>query len=160
MSEEFEEVHASMQKLIYFILKKHRIYANHAHYVQTANIALWQAWKNFDPTKGKFETYAYVTIRGAILNDLSRTNLIEERFVSTEDSLLLLHADPYETSINSDSLFERIKPFVTDEEFFILYAYYVEQYSHKEIATFFQQSPGTLQKRKSRILSRLRRDLT
>ncbi|GEK35553.1 sigma-70 family RNA polymerase sigma factor [Kurthia sibirica] len=160
MERDFEVVYKDMQPLIYFILKKLNIYKDHEYYIQTANIALWMAWKNFDAQKGKFSTYAFSSIRGALLTELSKTNKDAERFVATNDFALnkLIH-DQIDDKDHYEDLhirYDTICRHVTDIELAILHAYYIENYSMQEIAKMVGQSEAALQKRKWRIVKRLR----
>ncbi|WP_350310902.1 MULTISPECIES: sigma factor-like helix-turn-helix DNA-binding protein [Kurthia] len=47
---------------------------------------------------------------------------------------------------------------MTQEELAIIIAYYIDGYSHEEIGRAFGMNAAALQKRKSRIITRLRKE--
>lgn len=76
----FHEVFQQYEKLIKNQIKSLNIYKNYEEYYQIGLIALWKAWKNYDDRKGKFSAYAYVTVRGSMLEKLRQEAQYEERF--------------------------------------------------------------------------------
>lgn len=55
------------------------IYKNQQEFYQTGLIALWEAAQSFDERKGNFSNYAYTSIKGKMLSEMTRTNLYMER---------------------------------------------------------------------------------
>ena len=59
------------------------IYRDHETFYQIGLIGLWEAHSRFDPAKAKFSTFAYITIRGRILEYLN----MEKRFYDHHQGL-------------------------------------------------------------------------
>ncbi|MEB1808926.1 MAG: sigma-70 family RNA polymerase sigma factor [Bacillaceae bacterium] len=53
-------------------LKQLQIHKEYDDYYQIGLIALWEAYKRFDPAKGNFPTFAIHTVRGRLLTELSK----------------------------------------------------------------------------------------
>jgi DNA-directed RNA polymerase len=80
----FEVCLTQYEPMIKSLIKKIRVYKQYEEYYQIGQIALWQAYENFNEEKGSFTTFAYVTVRGKMLNQLSKERLYEERFVPVD----------------------------------------------------------------------------
>lgn len=87
MKQSFLEVLEQYEKLIKNQIKSLNIYKNYDEYYQIGLIALWKAWKNYDDSKGKFSAYAYVTVRGSILEKLRKEAQYEERFPILDEQM-------------------------------------------------------------------------
>lgn len=61
-------------------MKKLHLYRDHEAFYQIGLIALWEAHCRFDPKKGGFSTFAYSTIRGRLLEYLTKENQFYDRF--------------------------------------------------------------------------------
>lgn len=94
MEDSFEKVVTEYKHLILSIMKSLHIYRDHESFYQVGLIALWEAHSRFDQSKAKFSTFAYVTIRGRLLEHLSRENRYYDNHqrLQPDDSLNL--ADP------------------------------------------------------------------
>ena len=82
--ETFEMCLSQYEPMIKSLIKKIRVYKQFEDYYQIGQIALWQAYEKYDEEKGSFTTFAYVTVRGKMLNQLSKERLYEERFVPVD----------------------------------------------------------------------------
>jgi RNA polymerase sigma factor (sigma-70 family) len=78
---DFEEVLSQYEPIIFNQLKKLGIYKNHDNFYQLGLIALWDAHKQFDPAKGKFQTLAISLVRGKMLDELKKERLNEQRYI-------------------------------------------------------------------------------
>lgn len=79
--ESFEQLAEQYGPMIHKIIYSLHIYKNREEFYQHGLIALWEASRRFDPTKGHFSTYVYPYIRGFILMELSNANKEEGRIV-------------------------------------------------------------------------------
>ncbi|MFC3884681.1 sigma-70 family RNA polymerase sigma factor [Bacillus songklensis] len=68
----FEEALVQYTPMVHHLLKKLRIYKDFEDYIQLAFIALWEAYEKFDPEKGAFSAYAYMTMKGHLLMALKK----------------------------------------------------------------------------------------
>ena len=68
----FEEQEEQYKPLILKIMNNLHIYRDHESFYQIGLIALWEASSRFDPDKSKFITFAYATIRGRLMEHLTK----------------------------------------------------------------------------------------
>lgn len=152
---DFEEMYEKLQPMVNAHIRKLHIYKNKEHFRQVANVAIWLAWRNYDSERGDFEPYASQTIRGALLEELTKTTKYEQHYISTEDEVLtgfLEQLEERETILYLEEVLEG----VSEVERALIRAYYDEGRSHKEIAEAANISVAALQKRKMRLLLKLR----
>ncbi|GED20865.1 sigma-70 family RNA polymerase sigma factor [Kurthia gibsonii] len=155
----FEAMLEKLEPMISAHMRKLHIYKEHEQFRQSARVAIWRAWQRFDAEKGDFEPYAFQTIRGALLDELKMSARYEERFVPTEDDALYEQIQGEGCQRTRDFV-EFLAPHTTPEECMILHAYYIEGYDHTEIAAMLGMSRAALQKKKSRLLIRLRKEMS
>lgn len=82
---EFERLAAEYSKMIHVIINRMHIYKNKDEFYQIGLMALWEASKKFDASKGEFGSYAYSTIRGRMLQHLKKENKWEESCVQPDE---------------------------------------------------------------------------
>ena len=92
--EEFERIAEKYTPLIHHIIKSLHIYKDTEEFFQIGLIALWEANRAFDPAKGQFMSYAFLTIKGRMLSHMQKTNRIQDR--ETGKELELDYAIQYE----------------------------------------------------------------
>nr|WP_310795881.1 sigma-70 family RNA polymerase sigma factor [Heyndrickxia oleronia] len=80
--------------MIYQIIHSLHIYKNHDEFYQIGQIALWEASKQFDETKGAFLSYAYATIKGRILTEITKQKRQEERNIYPKEEFWEIQASP------------------------------------------------------------------
>ncbi|MFJ8261932.1 sigma-70 family RNA polymerase sigma factor [Rummeliibacillus sp. NPDC094406] len=153
---QFDEILEQYEPMISAAIRKCRIYKNHEHYAQTARIALWKAWKKYDHVQGDFAPYAFTCIRGSILDELKKENRYEERYQPEQDDIIELYLP---TSIESDvsNILEGLLNNITKAEQQFLIDYYIGGYSYEELSVKYHASAATLQKRRTRILEKVRK---
>lgn len=83
---DFEFLLQRFEPLIKKLLLHLNIYKNHDEFYQIGRIALWEAMKRFDETKGHFPAFAAVTIKGKMLEHLRKENRYEEHNMLTQKS--------------------------------------------------------------------------
>ncbi len=87
-TQSFEEILECVQPMITVILKQLHIYKEFDYYRHIASIAVWRAWLKADPAKGQFSAYIYSSIKGGILNELSKEKSYKERITVVDDETL------------------------------------------------------------------------
>ncbi len=78
-SKSFLDVFQNYEKMIKNQIKTLNIYKNYDDYYQIGLIALWEAFEKYDERRGKFSAYAYVTVRGRMLEHLKKESAFENR---------------------------------------------------------------------------------
>ncbi|WP_191561954.1 sigma-70 family RNA polymerase sigma factor [Metabacillus idriensis] len=68
----FEELAKRYSNMIYYHINKLNIRQNQDEYYQIGLIALWDASKTYDNSKGTFSTYLYSCLRGRLLTALNK----------------------------------------------------------------------------------------
>lgn len=148
----------SLEPMISAHIKKLHIYKNHEHFRQIARGAIWQAWLKYDARIGDFQPFASQVIRGALLDELKAITRYDTH-VQPFETTILQSLKEQEITYEQKQLLHTLRQYTTAFEEEILRAFYYEGYSHAEIAERFNITPTTLQKRKSRLLQRLRKQL-
>lgn len=154
----FEEVLEAVQPMITSIITKLQIYKDFDYYRQIASIAVWKAWLKAQPAKGQFSAFIYSSIKGEILNELSKEKKYLERITVVEDETLhymLSERERGESQKSSDYL-ESILTQLEQGERNIIFLYYVAGYNDREIADILDLSIAVCKKRRMRVIQRLR----
>ena len=86
--EKFEDVLTQYEPMISAAMRKLNIYRDHESFRQAGRVALWQAWTRYEEGKGHFAPFAYVSIRGAMLDLLKKEVRFEENVMQTEEEVL------------------------------------------------------------------------
>lgn len=151
-------MYEKLQPMVSAHLRKLHIYKNIPHFRQVANVSIWLAWRKYDPARGDFEPYASQSIRGALLDELKKASNYDKHYISTEDTRIFEALERIEDASNIRIL-EAIMEELSAVEQAILKAYYEDGHSHEEIAKCYAITTAALQKRKSRLLLKLRKKL-
>ncbi|WP_328585741.1 sigma-70 family RNA polymerase sigma factor [Rossellomorea aquimaris] len=80
------------------------IYKNQQEFYQIGLIALWEANKKYDPTKGAFPPYAYSYIKGRMLTEMTKSNQHEERNIYMKEDFWELIEEEKPASILPNEL--------------------------------------------------------
>lgn len=155
---EFEKMLQQLEPMISAHLRKLHIYKEHAHFRQVARGAIWQAWLKYDSQRGDFPPFASQTIRGALLDELKRLNRYEVHVQPTETSKLQ-QLQEQEQQPRKKEVLAILQAYTSKIELELLSAYYYEGYSTAEIAKIMNMTVPALQKSRSRLLKRLRKQL-
>ncbi|MEB2278948.1 sigma-70 family RNA polymerase sigma factor [Lysinibacillus xylanilyticus] len=151
----FEEVLELVQPMITSILLRCRIYKDFEYYRHIASIAVWDAWRKADQSKGLFSAYIYTTVKGEILKELSRERSFEN-IHTPMDNDTINYIREHEMNESSPVFIERIMSHLKLEERKILLLFYVEGFSYFEIAKELGISVDAVKKRRTRIMIKLR----
>lgn len=151
----FDEVLELVQPMITSILLKCHIYKDYEYYRHIASIAVWDAWRKSDQSKGVFSAYIYTTVKGEILKELSKEKSFEN--INTPmDNETINYFREHEMSERNPTFIECIMSHLKFEERKILQLFYVEGYSYLEIAKELGLSMDAVKKRRTRIMIKLR----
>jgi len=77
----FEDCLLQYSPMVKSLIKTLRIYKNFEDYYQVGLVALWQAYEHFKEEKGSFSNHAYTTVRGHLLNEMTKESKYDQRFV-------------------------------------------------------------------------------
>lgn len=162
LTQSFEEILEAVQPMITAILTQLHIYKDFDYYRHIASIAVWRAWLKADPAKGQFSAYLYSSIKGEILNELSKEKNYSERITVVDGETLNFILSDLEGWDNqkNPSLLEIKLSQLKQIEREILLLYYVEGYSDQEIANALGLSAVAIKKRRGRIIQRLKHQLS
>ena len=161
LTQSFEEILEAVQPMITAIFTQLHIYKDFDYYRHIASIAVWRAWLKADPAKGQFSAYLYSSIKGEILNELSKEKNYSERITVVDGETLNFILSDMEGWDNqkNPSLLEIKLSQLKQIEREILLLYYVEGYSDQEIANALGLSAVAIKKRRGRIIQRLKHQL-
>mgnify|MGYP001325774607 FL=1 len=115
-SQSFQEVFEQYEKLIKNQIKSLNIYKNYDEFYQIGLIALWKAWKNYDDRKGKFSAYAYITVRGSMLDQLRKDAQYDERFAADTDKAMQENSAVYTEHLLEKERFESCLAALTEKQ--------------------------------------------
>jgi RNA polymerase sigma factor (sigma-70 family) len=128
--EPFEEVLYNFMPLIKAQIRALRIYKDYENYFQVGMIALWDAYRNFDSTKGSFSNYAYHTVRGKLKTELRKQSNVQQHEKMKED-IILGHYE--ETYLQSEMVQALLQQLTTKQRKWFYYAI-IEHMTPSEIA--------------------------
>ncbi len=151
----FEEVLELVQPMITSILLRCHIYKDFEYYRHIASIAVWEAWRKADQSKGLFSAYIYTTVKGEILKELSKEKGFENIHIPMDNDTIN-YIREQEMNASGPVLLACIMSHLKFEERKILRLFYVEGYSYLEIAKELSLSVDAVKKRRTRIMIKLR----
>lgn len=105
-SQSFLDVLHNYEKMIKNQIKTLNIYKNYDDYYQIGLIALWEAFEKYDERRGKFSAYAYVTVRGRMLEYLKKESAFEERHNCSFDEKIAANDYVYSEAFLEMDLFK------------------------------------------------------
>ncbi|MFJ5764634.1 sigma-70 family RNA polymerase sigma factor [Lysinibacillus sp. NPDC093210] len=157
----FEEILELVQPMITFILLKCHIYKDFEYYRHIAAIAVWKAYENANPSKGKFSAYIYTTVKGEILKELTKERRFQDNVSLISDDTLnfIICREEQINRLEDHLLVEKIMSHLKEEERMILQLYYLDGYRYEEIAKVLQISVAAVKKRRTRLMNKLRSHL-
>lgn len=158
--ESFEEVKAAFTPMIHYHIRKLSIYKNQDEFFQLGLIALWQAYQRFNPDKGSFSSYAYVSIRGAMMQEISKSRKEDEQSFSAPDEFF----EPFEGAnempfYQEDTILALCKnnQLTENQTKWVLYHCY-PGFQNKQIAAIENVSVSAVKAWRKGALEKLRRD--
>jgi RNA polymerase sigma factor (sigma-70 family) len=155
--ESFEQLAVQYQPMIHKIINSLNIYKNIDEFYQTGLIALWEAQTSFKEEKGGFSSFAYSTIKGRILNQLTMEKKQEERMVYPEETYWDMVED-HPTDLISEFIMGYGKNLSEKETKWLIKAC-VNGLSIKEIAKSENVSVSAVKNWRSGARNKLRKDV-
>ncbi|MCL7749190.1 sigma-70 family RNA polymerase sigma factor [Halalkalibacter alkaliphilus] len=156
----FEEVLKNFQPAIKKQLVMLRIYKDHDEFYQVGCLALWDAYRNFNPEKGNFSTYAISYIRGRMMVALRKESKYSERHSFTGDELLETVPTNNETVPLESELLEGYLDGLSEREKTWVIESINKQKKTAEIASHYNVSTPTVRSWKKGALKKLRNHAT
>ena len=156
---DFNEICKQFEPMITSVLKKAHVYKDYEHYRQCARIALWKAWKNFDPSKGDLAPYAYKTMLTSIYTEMAQNNRYSDHHIAYEkEELMNLTQFQQENTPEEDvtDQLEELLSRLSEEECKLLTSLYIMGKTYEEIAASEGKTVVSLKKRRQRIMNKLR----
>ena len=157
--EDFSTIAIQYEPMIHQIIRRLSIYKNKDDFYQLGLIALWEAYEKFDSKQGEFLNYAYMTVKGRMINELKRQHTLELRSMSLEnfDGLDQGVLDSYERlqhenmNVYTENLTENQKRW--------LVLTFIEQKSLAEIASTYDVSVAAVKSWRKSALQKLRKEM-
>lgn len=155
----FEEILANYEPLIKKQMVSLRIYKDFDEFFQLGCIALWEAYVNFDPTKGSFSTYAISTIRGKYMTLLTKKTKDEERQVLIGDERFDFLPSSWTLSPLEQESVEAYMIGLTKRERVWVYEAILLGKKTSEIAADYHVSTATVRQWKQGALRKMRKNV-
>ncbi|QHS23754.1 sigma-70 family RNA polymerase sigma factor [Virgibacillus sp. MSP4-1] len=136
VQEEFSHVLEEYERIIFHFIHKYGIRDPENEFYQEGVIALWKAYKDYDPAKGKFSTYAYFLIQKTFLTLIRKSNRQTEKdqyYIEVKSKDFQEVAEELDTGFDP-YLYEQIKQVLTDNQMKWFQRFVLEDLSIKEIA--------------------------
>src|SRR5690606_21571194 len=116
-------------------------------------VALWQAWMRFDGEKGDFTPFAFKSVHGALLDELSREARYAELFMLSDGG----DFDELEAPVKEENLPEWVLEIpLKEKERKFLKELFVEDKAIKQLAELYGVSVAGMKKKKSRLLQKIK----
>lgn len=143
------------------LLKRTNIYKNHEHFRQIARVALWVAWKKYDPERGPFTPYAYRCMQTTIYSELKNENTFSDHEITYEHDKLTATAQYYELKNQQhheqSELLTTLKNLLNEKEVQLLVDIYFNGYSYEELSEKYGISFHAFKKRRDRLIQKIRK---
>jgi RNA polymerase sigma factor (sigma-70 family) len=154
---EFESVVKLYEPLVKKFLAKYHLIYDFDEYQQIAWIALWDAYRHYDPKKGPFPAFASATLRGCLLTEIKRRKKYSDLHETTDQIQELSsyesmdEGDQFELMFNLSHLSRREREWLKAAIF--------EDQSTKEIASSYHVTQDTVRSWKKSAIKKLKQQL-
>ncbi|WP_347550991.1 sigma-70 family RNA polymerase sigma factor [Pseudalkalibacillus hwajinpoensis] len=137
-------------------IKKLHLAHDYRTYEQVALIALWESYISFDHEKGSFSAYAYVKVRGKLIDEFRKEMRLykQQEYQSDWEK----HEELYFTLHREDDVDEYMKVLTDNQKKWVQQAI-VEGMSLKEIACREGVSIGAVKSWRKSTLAKLRKHI-
>jgi len=154
--EDFQMIMKEYEAMIHHILHSLRIYKNYDEFFQIGLIALWEAKEKFDPSKGSFTSYAYMTMKGRLLSEIKRCSKVEERqFYPKEEFWDIQFDEGAVKPLEKDTLLAYCEGLTNNQKKWVVATFYLGMNS-AELAAYEKVSPSAVKKWKKGTLEKIR----
>lgn len=154
--ENFEEVLAQYEPMIYACIRKLRIYKNHSEFVQVGRVGLWKALQRYEKERGDFAPFVYRSIYGSILDELKKSHANEQQAVPTESDVLERIIGFKEEVVDQNKFIAEALSHLNPTEKQLIHLIFIEGFSLDEAASRLEMSKESLKKKRQRTLKKLR----
>lgn len=154
--EDFSTIATQYKPMIYHIIRRLSIYKNKDDFFQIGLIALWEAYEKFDSKQGEFLNYAYMTVKGRMINEIKRQKkrelpvILVEHFDGIEDGIF----DCYE-SLQLENITVYTKDLTENQKRWLVLTF-IEQKTLAEIASTYGVSVAAVKSWRKSALKKLR----
>ncbi|OIJ14248.1 hypothetical protein BKP35_07035 [Anaerobacillus arseniciselenatis] len=155
----FDEIAKNYEPLIKKQLKLLNIYKDHEEYFQEGLIALWEAYKRFDPEKGKFSSFAIITVRGRLLSLLNKEKKFQDHHTLGESNNPHLVDQSVKVPLELEVVNSYLEGLSNREKLWIQEAILNEK-KLSEIAKDHGVSTNTVKSWKKNVVKKLRKNIT
>jgi RNA polymerase sigma factor (sigma-70 family) len=155
--ESYERLVAQYEPMIYKIMFSLHLYKDIDEFYQIGLIALWEASQRFDAKKGEFTSYAYTTIRGKLLTELTKSKQLEERILYPMEEFWTKIEEPQAVATIEDTLLFSYRKVLTENQYKWLSYTIRDGQSVKEIAKKEHVSPSAVKAWRAGARERLQR---
>ena len=160
----FEVVCEQFYPLIHRTLNKYRIRWEREEYMQVGRIALWEAYRNYDPGRGPFAALAVPYVEGRILHALKRQYRLPQvpfsSFQQDDEERAIDWPDPLaEQAFNRcewEELLETLTEGLSEREQIVVREHLVQGIPMTELAQRYGVSGDTVKTWKKRALRKMR----
>lgn len=156
----FEELIEQFEPLIKKQIKHLQKYELYDDLYQVGLIALWEAKRNFDATKGHFPSFAHKYVRGKLLNYIRSEQKIQQRYQPFSDPEMV-ESIPATVDQNQATFpIAELLPLLSKSERIWLTEFYHHGKGPKAIASQYDVSIDTVKTWRKRAIIKLQSILT
>ncbi|WP_171016980.1 sigma-70 family RNA polymerase sigma factor [Pseudalkalibacillus caeni] len=130
----FEEIARKYEPLIKSQLKKLHVFKDFELYYQAGLIGLWEAYLQFEESKGTFSSFAYSKIRWKITDEIKKDIRIQEKQTTVSDDVLSGVIDPSSVYLLETEILQSYLTGLTDNQCKWVVHSVLEQKQTKQIA--------------------------
>lgn len=155
----FEQLVEKFEPLIKKQIKQLNQTVHYDELYQIGLIALWEASKNFDETKGYFPSFAQKYVRGKMLHHLKKEQTFQQRFQIYLEPESVEKIPAQEFQKQRPFPLERIVPLLSKTERIWFVEYYENDIGPTAIAKQYNVPVDTVKKWRKRAIERIRSNL-
>ncbi|WP_019240970.1 MULTISPECIES: sigma-70 family RNA polymerase sigma factor [Bacillus] len=154
----FEKVAKEYSPLIYKIIHSLKIYKECDHYYSVGLQALWEAYMKYEEGKASFLTFAFVTIRGRLLIELTKESKWESRNQRmSPEQFEFMECQRYSEIYLEKEVIDEYCLLLTDNQKRWVVHTFLEQKSLSEIAELYGVSISAVKSWRRDALQKLRK---
>lgn len=158
--EDFQTVFKKYEAMIHHILRSLRIYKNYDEFFQIGLIALWEANGKFDPSKGAFTSYAYMTMKGRLLSELNKSTKLNERQLYPKEDFWDYQLDESAAvPLEMETLLAYCEGLTDNQKKWVVATFYLGM-SSAEIAAYEKVTPSAVKKWKRGAMEKIKQKVS
>ncbi|RWZ59048.1 sigma-70 family RNA polymerase sigma factor [Halobacillus fulvus] len=130
----FEEILQENEARIHFHIRRLGIVDPEGEFFAEGQLALWQAWRAFDPDRGSFSPYLNAKIRQALMDHIKRKKRDQRNDEVHMQQVLQYGQHITEMDIRDEEIWERVRAILSDNQWKWVHYYIIHDYSVEQIA--------------------------